>query len=1495
MQRNSPLSRLWSSVLSLLVLLGIAYAFWSEPENYELGLIDKPYMFAGKTQSITLNVFEPVSGRPVRNVRVKLNMNGKMIAEAFSDRNGTVKFKVKLPEDTGKVKFTAIAGKRRLEWISELLPPYKLLLSSDKPLYQPGQVVHLRGLLLDQNDLKPIPEIDIELEVWDPKGNRLYKKTLRTDKFGVFYLDFNLAPEAKLGTYRVVAKAKCVREELKFDVKRYVLPKFKIELSTDSEYYLPGQNVNFTVNVRYFFGKPVSGDITAKLYTFEAGFHQISKLVGKLRDGKFRGEMKLPEFMTGIPLEGGKALVKLSVEVRDTAGHTETFDKFIKVVKEPIDVKLVPEYGKLVLDMENRIHLLASYPDGKPVPNAQVILQEGSKHRTYRTDKLGYLMLKLVPRSELRVTVRDDKGQQVQRVLKPEKVQNVLALYPSEYISKVGSEIRLSVVSDLKSKVAFIEILKGMQTLDTYIVNLRRGKGNLKLTLKPEYQGTLKLRCYAITQLGEVIGDTRQLIVLPARALRIDLTKDRDVYRPGSEAILTFRTSVKGKPETAALSVAIVDPALLYLAGKDPQLLKLYLYLERQLMEPRYEVHGVSLPYAIKDNRLKLATASVILASHDSKLKFRSTFADTLKELAEKMIEIFYSYKFRNYLSRHDTPPTSLLQIGFKLNQIVDPWDMPIKLIKAKREGKWTYNGFTLISAGPDKKFRTPDDIDMYKLEELLARQGINMHQLIWRMYREEKVFLPMQTFALRRKVLEEAEAPPEALNMVVRGKMVKGRPAVGEGGIDKSQFKVRKYFPETMYFNPEIISENGKAQVELKLADTITDWKVLIFGNTLDGKLGTLVSDLKVFQEFFIDLDLPLYLTRGDEVEVKAVVYNYTDRHLDVKLYLQSEDWFRALERLEKDVSLGPNEVKSVGFRIRALKLGKRTLTLYAVAGKLKDAIQRPIEVIPAGKLYQLTYTGKLEGNRRIQVRLPKGTISDATKLTFYIYPSLVSHVIEGLEGILRMPYGCFEQTTSITYPNALVLDYLRRYGLSQPEIEMKANYYLQVGYQRLISFEVPGGGFEWFGRPPANKLLTAYGIMEFSDMSRVYPVSPDLIERTRRWLFNQMEGDHWTPDRSYMHLETWRNIKESQVTTTAFITWALVISNDALKLKHYELSKLDSAVKWLRTRADTVNDVYTLAFLANALVNYDMMRYGNLKQDTRRLLQKIANLALHDGNKVYWVTQMEGFTFSRGDSTNLEVTALCAQALAKANYRLDLVKQAIDYLISKKDGFGTWYTTQATIQTLRLLLQLSETAPKLEKPVQVKIKVGETERLLEIKPSDLTGYIVTSLPVNSDRFTIQIESSASVPVYWQAVVNYYLRWDHVPQTRAPLKIDVSFDRHQLRLNQKLVQKVVVSNLTGSTLKMVVVDVGLPPGFKLDTSELESYKQEGNISGYDYTGRQVILYIDELGPHDSLSFEWHLKPLFPLKVKPPVGHAYEYYTPSNSTDSVPSGMIIVK
>jgi hypothetical protein len=78
---------------------------------------------------------------------------------------------------------------------------------------------------------------------------------------------------------------------------------------------------------------------------------------------------------------------------------------------------------------------------------------------------------------------------------------------------------------------------------------------------------------------------------------------------------------------------------------------------------------------------------------------------------------------------------------------------------------------------------------------------------------------------------------------------------------------------------------------------------------------------------------------------------------------------------------------------------------------------------------------------------------------------------------------------------------------GVDGSLIERSAGI-LETGYKRLLGFESPSGGFEWFGGDPGHDALTAYGLLEFSDMSQVRYIDPAMLKRTREWMLAQRDG---------------------------------------------------------------------------------------------------------------------------------------------------------------------------------------------------------------------------------------------------------------------------------------------------------------------------------------------------------------------------------------------------
>src|SRR5271166_3715479 len=253
-----------------------------------------------------------------------------------------------------------------------------ILLTTEKPIYQPGQTIHVRALALDRSDHEAAARHRLTFEVEDSRGNKVFKKATETDAFGVASDEFGLADEVNLGTYHLRAlmgdaEAPTNTAEIALNVERYVLPKFKVavefrENGKKKRGYQPGDHVIGTVRANYFFGKPEDGaEISIKASAMDVAVAEVASAQGKTdSDGSYRFDLHLPQYFAGRPLSQGAARVLIEATVKDSAGHAETRGEPITVSESPLLITAVPEGGTLVPNLENQVFILTSYPDGTP-------------------------------------------------------------------------------------------------------------------------------------------------------------------------------------------------------------------------------------------------------------------------------------------------------------------------------------------------------------------------------------------------------------------------------------------------------------------------------------------------------------------------------------------------------------------------------------------------------------------------------------------------------------------------------------------------------------------------------------------------------------------------------------------------------------------------------------------------------------------------------------------------------------------------------------------------------------------------------------------------------------------------------------------------------------------------------------------------------------------------------------------------------------------------
>jgi hypothetical protein len=219
---------------------------------------------------------------------------------------------------------------------------------------------------------------------------------------------------------------------------------------------------------------------------------------------------------------------------------------------------------------------------------------------------------------------------------------------------------------------------------------------------------------------------------------------------------------------------------------------------------------------------------------------------------------------------------------------------------------------------------------------------------------------------------------------------------------------RLRQFFPETLYWAPEVVTdENGFVSLEIPMADSITTWRLTALASSQDGRLGFTTRGIRVFQDFFVDIDLPVSLTQGDEISIPVGVFNYLPESQEVRLVVEPEPWFESTGEAEQTLTIASNDIEVVYFPIRVLKSGQRGFQVTAWGSTMSDAIRREVAVVPDGKEIRLTESDWLRENREVTIEIPPEALPETAYVEVKIYPGVMAQVIEGLEKILRLPHG--------------------------------------------------------------------------------------------------------------------------------------------------------------------------------------------------------------------------------------------------------------------------------------------------------------------------------------------------------------------------------------------------------------------------------------------------------------------------------------------------------
>jgi uncharacterized protein YfaS (alpha-2-macroglobulin family) len=687
-----------------------------------------------------------------------------------------------------------------------------------------------------------------------------------------------------------------------------------------------------------------------------------------------------------------------------------------------------------------------------------------------------------------------------------------------------------------------------------------------------------------------------------------------------------------------------------------------------------------------------------------------------------------------------------------------------------------------------------------------------------------------------------------------------------------------RTDFRETIYWNPSVETDfEGNAEVKFVASDAVTAFRATAEGFSTAGLPGGGQLAFNSKLPLTLDAHLPLEVTSGDKIRLPITLTNETDDELDATLSASFGAAFKlASNPAAGTIHLKAGEKQSLFFPLEVVATdGNADVELVLAARGLKDELKKKIRVVPRGFPFEVSASGTAKrdvpGHHELDLA---GALPGSIHATVTMYPSPLAAMTKGMEGMIREPGGCFEQTSSTNYPNIMILGYLGSADGADPALIAKTQGVLDKGYKLLTGYETKQRGYEWFGQTPGHEALTAYGLMEFADMAKVYDVDHKMVERTADWLMSRRDHKGGFT-RSSTALDSFGRAGEA--TTNAYIMWALAEAKRTAGMTD------ELAVQ--RTLGATTKDPYLLALAANTSL---LAAPGTA--DTTAMVKRLAAMQAKDGS---FAGAKESITMSGGESLAIETTSLAVLALLKASPNGEFesqVRAGVDYLNARRGGYGQWGNTQATILGLKALTAYSEHSRQMQtggtatlivngKPMgTIKFEKGRKDALVW---DDLAG----ALAPGKNTLEVQLDSDATLP-YSIALEYRSARPQSSPQ--AKIAVSTELAKSQAKMGEGVRLHAHVENKTKDGVPMTLARVGIPGGMVFQTWQLKELRDKGLIDFYETRPREVILYWRALAPAAKKDVDLDLLATVPGSYEAPASSAYLYYTAENKAWTAP-------
>jgi A-macroglobulin complement component/alpha-2-macroglobulin family protein/MG2 domain-containing protein/A-macroglobulin receptor len=707
------------------------------------------------------------------------------------------------------------------------------------------------------------------------------------------------------------------------------------------------------------------------------------------------------------------------------------------------------------------------------------------------------------------------------------------------------------------------------------------------------------------------------------------------------------------------------------------------------------------------------------------------------------------------------------------------------------------------------------------------------------------------------------------------RKSFAKGGQAAGKEE-DGRVFKVRQYqhqhrsgptgaradFAQTLFWHPLLLTDaDGKAQIDFDLSDSITTFRILVDGHAVAGRIGSGAGTVISRIPFNLEPKIPEEVGSGDFIDLPLAVVNDSVEKLPVELTLGHGELVRLEGEARSKLVLRPQGRERVYFPLEVIgRKGECRLTFRGTAGRLADAVEKSLRVVPPGFPQAVVYGGQIDGEEEVVVKLPDDWVPGSLEVSLCVFPSLLADLREGLQSILDQPHGSFEQALAANYPNVLALKYMQENGVADPAMTRRAKRLLATGHTTLIGYESSTGGYASFGDNPGHEVLTALGLMGFGEMRAVYDVDQEMIERTTQWLLERRDGKGGFQ----RNPEATDGFGSSPADVTdAYITWALSESGQA---------DIEAEVRHVVELAGESNDPYLLALAGAAAVN------AGRKGDGNEILARLAAAQAKDG---HLTGAARSIVRSGGRSLKTETTALAALAWMKLPEYVDEANRAVEWIIDNRQARGGFGSTQATVLALKALSEHAK-ANRLSGGGGKLTVRRETALLAELSFSAGRHQAVTmagleeKLTSGDNRLIIGLTGNNRLPYTLSVTYRNTKPTDH---EGCPVRLSTELAAKTVPQGESVKLVARITNDTDDPQPMTVAVLGLPAGLEVRPDQLEELKDTRVIDHYETRGRELVCYWRSLAPRRSIELNLDLIAAMPGRYTGPASRVYLYYT----------------